>query len=722
MGIQENPMRFNFTWDWDWSSGEYTIYRKSPEEPNWGDPIAILPWGEISFTDENVEQGIPYEYAFYKKEFDTIVTTIDVPVNETLIFSFENVFGDGLCCNFGFGWYEAEVCGEIVLQGSDFGFIQSDTFTVCDFGNETEQLTLSILPDMMVNNSWWSLEDTAGVQIASSGTPGTWLDDRPKYGYILAGKALPRTEYRGSILILVDDVYSVPLQDEIAGLERDLVADGWRVIREEVNREYPMSQVKALIINVYKAVDDLKMVYLLGHIPVPYSGSIYPDGHVENHWGAWPADVYYGDLDGVFSDTLVNNISAQFASNHNIPGDGKFDQSAISSSVELAIGRVDFYNMPAFGIGDVELTRRYLEKAHLFKTGQREATRRALVDDNLNIVLGSPAASGWRNFAPMFTADSVQALDYFSTMKNESYLWSYGCGSGTHQSANGIGTTTDFVNDTLKNIFTMLLGSQFGDWDNKDNFLRAPLASSSWTLASCWAGNPPFVFHKMAMGEPIGYSLLATQNASSVDYYPGPALIHTSLMGDPTLRLHPVKIPSDLNLHATGESVELNWQAPENEDVIGYSVYRKDSLSYEFVLLNANPALNTFYIDIQPPEGTHTYMVRALKLETSGSGTYFNLSLGVIDTVSYQYISGVENEDASSLVSVFPNPSSGEVFLDFPIEWGVLKIEVFDVEGKVVLERKMTSGILDLSNFGRGVYFIRVHAKKNEISKFIKLD
>ena len=129
--------------------------------------------------------------------------------------------------------------------------------------------------------------------------------------------------------------------------------------------------------------------------------------------------------------------------------------------------------------------------------------------------------------------------------------------------------------NTLKNIFTMLLGSQFGDWDNSDNFLRAPLASPSWTLTNCWAGNPPYTFHKMAMGEPIGYSLLATQNATEDNYYPGPALVHTSLIGDPTLRLHPVKMPTDLILESTMESVELNWQAPLNEDIIGYYIYRE---------------------------------------------------------------------------------------------------------------------------------------------------
>ncbi|MBK9015700.1 MAG: hypothetical protein IPM82_17440 [Saprospiraceae bacterium] len=410
-------------------------------------------------------------------------------------------------------------------------------------------------------------------------------------------------------------------------MERDLWGDGWKVKRLEVNRNDAVTAVKALIANEFQQVADLKMVYLLGHVPLPYSGNFYADGHIENHWGAWPADVFYGEMDGVWTDEIVTNTTATFTRNHNLPGDGKFDQSDIPTAVELAVGRVDLFDMPSFGLSDVELTRRYLNKAHQFKTGQLDVPRRALVDDNLGIALGAPAASGWRNFAPMFTADSVQALDYFSTMKNEGYLWSFGGGSGTFTSANGVGTTQDFANDTLRNIFTMLCGSQFGDWDNPDNFLRAPLASAGWTLTSCWAGNPPFSLHRMAMGEPIGQSLLRTQNATENDYYPGPQLVHTALMGDPSLRLHPVKPVENLTANYIGQDVNLAWSPPSGEPIEHYSVYRFDSLQMDFITLD-NQVSGTNFVDANAPSGNLLYMVRAAKLETSGSGTYWNLSLG----------------------------------------------------------------------------------------------
>ena len=58
----------------------------------------------------------------------------------------------------------------------------------------------------------------------------------------------------------------------------------------------------------------------------------------------------------------------------------------------------------------------------------------------------------------------------------------------------------------------MFFGSYFGDWDSPNNFLRAPLATPTYTLTSAWAGRPYWMFHHMALGETIGFSTRLTQN------------------------------------------------------------------------------------------------------------------------------------------------------------------------------------------------------------------
>ena len=123
-----------------------------------------------------------------------------------------------------------------------------------------------------------------------------------------------------------------------------------------------MTQVKSKIKNKYQADNNLKTVFLLGHVPVPYAGNIAPDGHVPDHMGAWPADVFYADMDGNWTDASVNVTTTSSNRNYNVPEDGKYDQSVIPGKVELEIGRVDFYDLPVFGVDELTLTKRYLDK------------------------------------------------------------------------------------------------------------------------------------------------------------------------------------------------------------------------------------------------------------------------------------------------------------------------------------------------------------------------
>src|SRR5438093_1179958 len=129
--------------------------------------------------------------------------------------------------------------------------------------------------------------------------------------------------------------------------------------------------VKALIAADYNADPaNVRALFLFGHVPVPYSGNIIPDGHYPDHQGAWPADAYYGDIDGHWTDLKVSSVIASDARNRNVPGDGKFDQSEIPSPVELEVGRVDLAKLPgrtslagpATFPSELELLRQYLNK------------------------------------------------------------------------------------------------------------------------------------------------------------------------------------------------------------------------------------------------------------------------------------------------------------------------------------------------------------------------
>jgi hypothetical protein len=463
------------------------------------------------------------------------------------------------------------------------------------------------------------------------------MSDHSGYGYIYVGVDAPLVESRGKVILLVDNSFSSSLSNELEVLKQDLIGDGWQVIRHNVSRTDTVPNIKNIIKADYNAdPSNVKSVFLFGHVPVPYSGDLCPDGH-SNHCGAWPADVYYGDMDGNWTDTYINDSNASDARNKNIPGDGKFDNSVLPSNVELEVGRVDLSNFTSL-VGnptELDLLRQYLAKDHAFRRKVINPERRGLIGDNFGVFSGEAfAASGWRNFSSFFGPANVSTAAsgvWIPTLKDNSYLWAYGCGGGSYTSAGGIGTTTDLVSNDVKAVFTMLFGSYFGDWDSANNFLRSPLATSSYGLTSAWAGRPDWYFHHMALGETVGYNTMLTQNNSGIpyeDYYSSSRrYVHIALMGDPTLRMHVVAPVSNIAGSRNANNINLSWTA-SSDSVAGYYVYRAANSTGPYSRISGSLVNGTSYTDANVPSGDFTYMVRAVKKESTASGSYFNASGG----------------------------------------------------------------------------------------------
>lgn len=458
------------------------------------------------------------------------------------------------------------------------------------------------------------------------------------FGYINAGIELAMVESRGKLVLLVDNTFTTSLAAQLTQLQQDLEGDGWQVIRHDVSRTAPVTSVKALVTAAYNADPaNVKAVFILGHVPVPMSGNLAPDGHGE-HYGAWAADVYYGEMNGSWTDNTVNSTTAQWPRNHNVPGDGKFDQSIIPTAVELAVGRVDFFDLPAFTQTETQLTANYLAKLRQWKMKQITAADRAVVDDNFTGFTDAFSQNAWRGFGPLVHPNNVVAGDYFTALTSQSHLWSYGCGPGWWPSASGVGNTTQFASSSPQGIFTILFGSYFGDWDFQNNFLRAALASGN-ILTNFWAGYPNWYFHHMGMGETIGYAATLTQNNGGGHYEPAnpqAGRVHIALMGDPSLRMHVVAPPSNVQAtSANGTSTTVTWSASPEPGLAGYHVYRYNAATQQWVRRTTTAVAGTSFTDNTAGlSGTVRYMVRALKLQVSFSGSYWNLSQGAFGQVT----------------------------------------------------------------------------------------
>jgi hypothetical protein len=459
------------------------------------------------------------------------------------------------------------------------------------------------------------------------------------YGYLSSGMRIPVVDFRGKIIVLVENSLAGALNEELNRLQSDLIGDGWVVIRRNASADDSPQSVKDAIRGIYDSdPGNVKALFLVGHLPVPYSGSLFPDGH-PNHQGAWPADSYYADLDGNWTDSAVNNTLAEREANWNVPGDGKFDQSDIPSSVELMVGRVDLSNMTCYANkansrSELDLMRQYLNKDHAFRFGEIAADRRGLICDNFADKGADPiSGSAWRNFSGFFGANNVTEVGwdgYLAAATQNSYLWSYGSGGGSYYYCTGVATSDDLALNDVHAIFTMWMGSYFGDWNNESNFLRATLGSGT-VLTASYSGFPHTMYFPMALGEPIGYAIQITQNNAPNTLYPpwntGSGQVHIGLLGDPTLRMHPFRTASNLSANGSSSGVQLTW-SPSPDGPLGYHVYRASAPEGPYTRITSGPIQSTSFSDAAPA-GSYSYMVRAVRLEQSPSGTYFNLSEGI---------------------------------------------------------------------------------------------
>ncbi len=476
-------------------------------------------------------------------------------------------------------------------------------------------------------------------------------------------------EHRGRVIVLVEQSVANGLASQLEQLRSDLVGDGWTVLMHEaprhrddawnaqaVNSQYiaDLARTKALIQADYTAAPaDTQAVFLIGHVTIPYSGVNYEDGHWEMN-GAWPADSYYGDMDGRWSDSVVNTgANLRDPIRRNVPGDGKLDANTFKdyittpsgeNGLELAVGRIDFARLPAFkSSSELALLRQYLGKDHRYRMKEIRFDNAAIAGAYFSGTFSGTGQSIYLNALAAGTRLGGLGLvlhgDAFQG--SPSALWAFQGGYGANDTlhnnpadaaAQGIApVTTALLATTLPEpyvAFYLLKGSYFGDWNLAGNgLLRGLLATPNYSLAACWTMNTVWRFETLAVGEPLGDGLVRTAR--------GVASTRTTfLLGDPTLRAQVTAPPPRAagRKRPTG-AVEVTW-GPSAEATAGYFVYRSvKGLDGPFEKITPTPVRVAGFLDSDAPAARKLYQIRAARLVVTGSGSFTNLSQAAFVTV-----------------------------------------------------------------------------------------
>lgn len=542
------------------------------------------------------------------------------------------------------------------------------------------------------------------------------------YSYITASIEAPAIHSRGTLWLLSTKLLSDSLPNEINTLTADLVADGWNVYKEVINPSASVVDVKDFIVSKHNTVG-CDAVYLLGNVPVPYSGlycedNTYPyppDGHNEtdpnSHCGAWPADAFYGDMTGTWTDEGSTTLATR-DENNNAIGDGKYDQHRIPGVVSVAIGRVDLSRLPVFGMSEVALTKRYLTKVHQYKMGNTPLVNQGVVENNFSGFDEGFSSAALRDFYAICGTDAVVEEDLLAASREKDYMLSYVCGAGSYTNCSGFGTTDSFVSNNTA-AFNHMFGSYFGDWDIANNLMRASLGSERLGFNVIWSGRPKWATHTLAIGE--SYADITKRSQNNWQDYDGNYYqngTHLALLGDPSLRIHAMKPAKNISVQANEDrdAATVSWDGTDENNILGYFIYRSHRETGKYLPINDVPITETTYTDATPYDGTNHYMVRVAKKQQTGSGNYINLSLGISVEINAMRgeIASYKEEELSKL-KVYPTVATTVITLERELP-SVEQYIILNPMGQQVAAGELTSRIsqVDISNLSSGAYFIKI--------------
>jgi hypothetical protein len=163
-------------------------------------------------------------------------------------------------------------------------------------------------------------------------------------------------------------------------------------------------------------------------------------------------------------------------------------------------------------------------------------------------------------------------------------------------------------------------------------------------------------------------------------------------------------------MNISTNAVQLTW-SPSTDVVLGYYVYKLDTAAGRYLRISPSIVADTNFLESNIATDINHYMVRAIRLEASVTGSYYNMSEGIFDTVNV-IIDGAKEIQSLLSLQVYPNPAKGECSISSNIPMKIFI--VYDDLMRCVFSAVNVQSQkfrLDVSNLKNGIYFLDIDSQ-----------
>ncbi|MBA3705607.1 MAG: T9SS type A sorting domain-containing protein, partial [Bacteroidetes bacterium] len=174
--------------------------------------------------------------------------------------------------------------------------------------------------------------------------------------------------------------------------------------------------------------------------------------------------------------------------------------------------------------------------------------------------------------------------------------------------------------------------------------------------------------------------------------------------------------------------INLSWVPYEGATVSFYRILRDSTGSGTFVAIDSVPGANTVYTDASPPASAKIRYLLESIWTTSCSSTrnQVNTTRSNIKTASAIVTDLTNHANLNKEFSVYPNPASETVNIQYPAGLKNYQLQVFDALGQLVYAEELATDSasngsitkqLDVSTFRKGIYFINIQTENSNTFK-----